>query len=55
MKWKEWEVVANNETLWHDQEEKGLLKAEYLGDYKLRKYGKKLKVAEPAMPAYRSP
>ena len=36
MKWKEWEVVANDESLWYDQEEKGLLKAEYLGDYKLR-------------------
>jgi hypothetical protein len=36
MKWKEWEVVANDETLWHDREEKGLLKAEYLSDYKLR-------------------
>jgi len=36
MKWKEWEVVANDETLWHDREEKGLLKAEYIGDYKLR-------------------
>ena len=36
MKWKEWEVVANDESLWRDQEEKGLLKAEYIGDYKLR-------------------
>ncbi|RME49987.1 MAG: hypothetical protein D6796_03935 [Caldilineae bacterium] len=36
MKWKEWEVVANDEILWRDREEKGLLKAEYIGDYKLR-------------------
>jgi hypothetical protein len=36
MKWKEWEVVANDESLWRDREEKGLLKAEYIGDYKLR-------------------
>lgn len=36
MKWKEWNIVANDETLWHDREEKGLLKAEYIGDYRLR-------------------
>jgi hypothetical protein len=36
MKWKEWEVVANDEALWHNHEEKGLLKAEYISDYKLR-------------------
>jgi len=36
MKWKEWEVVANDEALWHNHEEKGLLKAEYISGYKLR-------------------
>lgn len=36
MKWKEWAAVANDEPLWRDHEEKGLLKAEYAGDYKLR-------------------
>ena len=36
MKWKEWEAVAKDESLWRDREEKGLLKAEYIGDYKLR-------------------
>jgi hypothetical protein len=36
MKWKEWEVVANDESLWREHEEKGLLKAEHIGDYKLR-------------------
>jgi hypothetical protein len=28
--------VANDEALWHNHEEKGLLKAEYISDYKLR-------------------
>jgi hypothetical protein len=36
MKWKEWAVVADNETLWRNHEEKGLLKAEYVSDYILR-------------------
>jgi hypothetical protein len=36
MKWKEWLAVADNETLWQDQEEKGLLKAEYIEAYVLR-------------------
>ncbi|MCP4168841.1 MAG: hypothetical protein GY759_23495 [Chloroflexi bacterium] len=36
MKWKEWDIVANDEKLWHDREEKGILKAEYIGDYRLR-------------------
>ncbi len=36
MNWNEWKVVAKDEGLWHDHEEKGLLKAEYIGDYKLR-------------------
>jgi hypothetical protein len=36
MKWQEWSTVANDETLWQNHEEKGLLKAEYVEDYILR-------------------
>ena len=36
MKWKEWQVVANDEKRWQNHEEKGLLKAEYIDDYRLR-------------------
>ena len=36
MKWTEWQAVAEDESLWGNHEEKGLLKAEYLGDYILR-------------------
>lgn len=36
MKWQEWREYADNETLWQDHQEKGLLKAEYLHDYVLR-------------------
>lgn len=36
MKWKEWSALAENEALWRNHEEKGLLKAEYLRDYVLR-------------------
>ena len=36
MNWKEWHELAENETLWQDHEEKGLLKAEYVRDYVLR-------------------
>jgi len=36
MKWKEWYKLANNKKYWRDREEKGLLKAEYVGDYTLR-------------------
>jgi hypothetical protein len=36
MKWQEWSTVANNEALWQNHEEKGLLKAEYVEDYILR-------------------
>lgn len=36
MKWKEWSALAENEALWRNHEEKGLLKAEYLQDYVLR-------------------
>ncbi len=36
MKWKEWREYADNEALWQDHQEKGLLKAEYVRDYVLR-------------------
>ena len=36
MKWQEWREHADNEILWQDHQEKGLLKAEYLHDYVLR-------------------
>jgi hypothetical protein len=36
MRWKEWREDADNEALWKDHQEKGLLKAEYLHDYVLR-------------------
>ena len=36
MKWKEWEVISKDESLWQNNEEKGLLKAEYIADYVLR-------------------
>ncbi len=36
MKWKEWQTAADDETLWIDNKEKGLLKAEYLTAYVLR-------------------
>ena len=36
MKWKEWYKLANDKKYWQDREEKGLLKAEYVGDYTLR-------------------
>lgn len=36
MKWQEWREYADNESLWRDHQEKGLLKAEYLQDYVLR-------------------
>jgi hypothetical protein len=36
MKWQEWLVQADDEALWKNREEKGLLKAEYIGDYTLR-------------------
>jgi hypothetical protein len=36
MNWKEWHKLANNEALWQDHEEKGLLKAEHVRDYVLR-------------------
>jgi hypothetical protein len=36
MKWQEWTGVADDPSLWKDREEKGLLKAEYVGGYVLR-------------------
>ncbi|TVP69073.1 MAG: hypothetical protein EA342_04210 [Leptolyngbya sp. LCM1.Bin17] len=36
MKWESWRSFANEPTHWQNSTEKGLLKAEYLGDYKLR-------------------
>lgn len=36
MKWTEWQAVAEDESLWIDREEKGLLKAEYRDGYVLR-------------------
>ena len=36
MKWQEWITLAANEDHWINQEEKGLLKVEYLADYILR-------------------
>lgn len=36
MKWKSWQAAAEDESYWRGVEEKGLLKAEYLGDYRLR-------------------
>ena len=36
MKWKEWTDFSENESLWQNRSEKGLLKAEYVSDYVLR-------------------
>lgn len=36
MKWKEWSAVASDESIWYDRHERGLLKAEYVGEYVLR-------------------
>ena len=36
MKWCEWAAAADDPSLWENREEKGLLKAEYVGDYVLR-------------------
>src|SRR5687768_12905414 len=36
MKWTEWTTIADNEALWQNREERGLLKAEYVKDYILR-------------------
>ena len=36
MTWKEWSKIAENEELWQNHEERGLLKAEHVKDYTLR-------------------
>jgi hypothetical protein len=36
MKWNEWTKLADDEDFWKDHEERGLLKAEYQGEYILR-------------------
>ena len=36
MKWEEWYTLAQDEKYWRNREEKGLLKAEYVGEYVLR-------------------
>ena len=36
MKWSEWKAQAENEAAWLKNEERGLLKAEYVKDYILR-------------------
>jgi hypothetical protein len=36
MRWEAWRALARDETYWQNHEEKGLLKAEFLGEYRLR-------------------
>ena len=36
MQWQEWSALADNVQMWQGQNEKGLVKAEYVDDYKLR-------------------
>lgn len=36
MRWEEWNRVARDETRWRGHEERGLRKAEYIQDYRLR-------------------
>jgi hypothetical protein len=36
MKWQAWQALANDEFYWQNAPEKGLLKAQWLGDYCLR-------------------
>jgi hypothetical protein len=36
MNWQEWWAVADDPSRWKNHEEKGLLKAEYVGEYVLR-------------------
>jgi hypothetical protein len=36
MKWEAWRSLANDPTYWQNSGKEGLLKAEYLGDYRLR-------------------
>lgn len=34
--WQEWRDAANDESRWRNSEERGLLKAEYIEDFRLR-------------------
>ena len=36
MKWQEWLTLADNASLWREQSERGLLKADYVDAYTLR-------------------
>jgi len=36
MRWEAWRTLAADAIYWQNHEEKGLLKAEYLGEYRLR-------------------
>ncbi|WP_417915733.1 hypothetical protein [Candidatus Electronema sp. JC] len=36
MKWQEWRSVADDAAIWAGRQEKGLLKAEYIDNYRLR-------------------
>lgn len=36
MKWQEWRTLADDAAIWAGRQEKGLLKAEHVGDYILR-------------------
>lgn len=36
MRWNEWRAVADDESLWVENKEKGVLKAEYLTEYVLQ-------------------
>jgi len=36
MKWQEWRSVADNAAIWAGRQEKGLLKAEHIDNYRLR-------------------
>jgi hypothetical protein len=35
-KWQEWNIFSEDEKNWSGSDERGLLKAEYLGEYRLR-------------------
>ena len=36
MKWKEWQVLSDDESRWEKHQEKGILKADYLDDFVLQ-------------------
>lgn len=36
MRWQQWQALANDPSYWQNHHERGLLKAEYLGEYVLR-------------------